>query len=611
MSGTVTIALAGNPNVGKSTVFNALTGLRQHTGNWPGKTVSSARGTFSCKSRSFSLVDLPGTYSLACRSPEEAVTRDFLTSGAPDLCVVVCDATCLERNLILVLQVAALLPRVLVCVNLMDEARRRGIRVDLPGLRRELALPVIGISARRRGGTAPLRVAICTALEAPPRPLPKEAPDPRRTVILAEGIAATCVCQPANSPSRAARMDKLVTGKWTAAPLMLLLLGLILWLTISGANYPSQLLSRLLTGLNQRIGQGLELLGTPPLLRSLLVDGACKTLFWVVSVMLPPMAIFFPLFTLLEDAGYLPRVAFNLDSSFRRAHACGKQALTLCMGLGCNAVGVTACRIIDSPRERLLAILTNSFTPCNGRFPTLSAIILMFFVGFSTGFLASLEAAGLMLALLLLSLAMTLLISWLLSKTMLRGLPSAFTLELPPYRRPQFGKVILRSILDRTLFVLGRAAAVAFPAGILIWVLANVQADGQTLLALCTGALDPLARLFGLDGVILMAFLLGFPANEIVVPVIIMAYLSSGSLTELSSLPALSALLAANGWTWITALCTLIFSLLHWPCATTCLTIKKETKSLRWTLVSILLPTLCGLTLCFLTANLCRLFFPG
>ena len=444
-------------------------------------------------------------------------------------------------------------------------------------------------------------IARCAAGPAQARePLP-----PRRAVILAEGIAAECVHTGENS--RDLRADRLLTGRFTGLPLMLILFALILWLTISGANYPSRLLSGLLNRLNAGISGLLLQWGVPDFLRGLLCDGALRTLFWVISVMLPPMAIFFPLFTILEDLGYLPRIAFNLDKSFCRAKACGKQALTMCMGLGCNAVGVTACRIIDSPRERLLAILTNSLIPCNGRFPALSSVILMFFIGFSTGFLPSLGAAAMLTGLIFLAVAATLLCSRLLSGTLLRGMPSVFTMELPPFRRPRLGQILIRSVLDRTLFVLGRAAVVAFPAGILIWLLANLQVGGASLLSVCTGALDPFARLFGLDGVILMAFILGFPANEIVIPIIIMTYLSAGSLTELSGLEQLRALLCANGWTWVTALCVLLFSLFHWPCATTCLTIKKETGSLFWTLVSILLPTVLGLGLCFIVSNLCRL----
>ena len=347
--------------------------------------------------------------------------------------------------------------------------------------------------------------------------------------------------------------------------------------------------------------------GAPGWLTALLLDGVYRVTTWVVSVMLPPMAIFFPLFTLLEDLGYLPRVAFVMDHAFQRARACGKQALTMCMSLGCNACGVTGCRIIDSPRERLIAILTSSLVPCNGKFPTLIALITLFFVGGRGGVLASLEGAALLMGTLVLGVAGTLGCSRLLSATVLRGMPSSFALELPPFRRPQVGQVILRSVLDRTLFVLGRAVSVAAPAGAVIWLMANVTVGDATLLAHCTGFLDPFARLLGLDGVILMAFLLGWPANEIVLPVMLMAYLSTGTLVDTGDLAALGELLVQHGWTWLTAVCTMLFSLFHWPCSTTCLTVWKETGSVKWTLLAIALPTALGTALCLAVTTLARL----
>ena len=332
-----------------------------------------------------------------------------------------------------------------------------------------------------------------------------------------------------------------------------------------------------------------------------LVDGVWRVLAWVVSVMLPPMAIFFPLFTLLEDLGYLPRIAFVLDHAFRRAGACGKQSLTMCMGLGCNACGVTGCRIIDSPRERLIAILTNSLVPCNGRFPTLIALISVFFAR------NSLQAALLLLGTLVLGVGMTLGVSRVLSLTVLRGLPSSFALELPPYRRPRVGQVLVRSVLDRTVFVLGRAAAVAAPAGLVIWLSANVSIAGASVLSHITGFLDPLGRFMGMDGVILTAFLLGWPANEIVVPVMLMAYLAQGTLVDAADTQTLGQLLLAQGWTPVTAVCTMLFSLFHWPCSTTCLTVAKETKSAKWTALAVVLPTLVGMLLCIIVAGAARM----
>ena len=403
------------------------------------------------------------------------------------------------------------------------------------------------------------------------------------------------------------RLDRLLTSRATGIPAMLLLLAVVFWLTIVGANQPSRLLSQALFGLQPHLTAFFEMWNSPVWLTGALVDGVYRVLAWVVSVMLPPMAIFFPLFTLLEDSGYLPRVAFNLDRGFQKCSACGKQALTMCMGFGCNAAGVTGCRIIDSPRERLIAIITNNFVPCNGRFPTLIAIITMFFIGGAAGIFASLASTLFLTGVIILGVLMTFFVSALLSKTVLKGIPSSFTLELPPYRRPQVGRVIIRSIFDRTLFVLGRAVAVAAPAGLIIWLLANLQMGGVSLLAHCAAFLDPFAQLLGLDGVILMAFILGFPANEIVVPIMIMTYLSTGSIQEFDNLTQLKTLLVDNGWTWLTAVCTMLFSLMHWPCSTTCLTIRKGTQSWKWTVVSILIPTIIGMTVCFLVASAARL----
>ena len=381
---------------------------------------------------------------------------------------------------------------------------------------------------------------------------------------------------------------------------MLFMLLIIFWLTIAGSNYPSQLLSAFLFQTEEWIYNGLSYIGCPVFILEMAVHGLYRMLIWVVSVMLPPMAIFFPLFTLLEDLGYLPRVAFNLDKCFKKCSACGKQALTMCMGFGCNAAGVVGCRIIDSPRERLIAMITNNFVPCNGRFPTLISIISMFVITAAAGFWQSAGSAVVLLGVIMLGIFMTFLVSKLLSVTVLKGVPSSFTLELPPYRKPQIGKVLIRSIFDRTLFVLGRAAAVAAPAGLIIWLMANVTVGGNTLLAICCGALDPFGRAIGMDGVIIMAFILGFPANETVIPIMLMAYLSGGSLMEAASLSELRQVLVSNGWTYVTAINVMLFSLMHWPCSTTLMTIKKESGSMKWTLAAAAIPTVMGIGLCFL-----------
>ncbi len=402
------------------------------------------------------------------------------------------------------------------------------------------------------------------------------------------------------------RLDRWLTGRYTAYPVMLLLLLLVFFITIVGANYPSAWLATGFAYVKDGLRYLLSLLTAPPWLSGLLVDGAFSVLSEVVSVMLPPMAIFFPLFTLLEDSGYLPRIAYNLDRPFCTCRACGKQALTMCMGFGCNAAGVVGCRIIDSPRERMLATLTNSLVPCNGRFPALLSLIAMFLVGTAGGLAASALAALLLLFFILLGVGMTLLSTRLLSATLLRGLPSSFALELPPYRRPQVGRVIVRSLFDRTVYVLARAAVVALPAGCLIWLMANLTLGGSSLLQHAAAFFDPFATLLGLDGVILLAFLLGLPANEIVLPLILMGYLSAGTPVELGGLGEMRALLVENGWTPVTALCTALFFLFHWPCSTTLLTIKKETGRWRYTILAALLPTAIGMLLCMLVAGIAR-----
>ena len=588
------IALVGNPNVGKSTIFNALTGLRQKTANWAGVTVSSASGAFSLKGIRFTADDLPGIYSLNVRSAEEAVTREALLTEPYDYLLFICDATCIERGLALLAQAAELIGKsqFLLCVNLCDEAERKGISIDFSGLEEELGIPVIPASARKKHGLD-LLLARLSSLEEASGP---SAEKTSKFFIPGELAARRVRYSNQNYRKQEERLDRFLTGRITGGLTMLLLLTAVFWLTMTGANYPSALLYDWLFSFEEILSRTAETLHAPWWLSGVLIDGVYRVTAWIVSVMLPPMAIFFPLFTLLEDSGYLPRVAFNMDSAFKKCRACGKQCLTMAMGLGCNAAGVTGCRIIDSPRERLIAILTNSLVPCNGRFPLLTAMISLFMARRA----GSLFSALLLTGFILLSFGMSFFASWLLSHTVLKGVPSFFTLELPPYRRPQAGKVLVRSLLDRTLFVLGRAITAAAPAGLLIWLLANITIGGTSLLSLLAGFLDPAGRLLGLDGVILMAFLLGFPANEIVLPIILMTYLETGTLVSMEDSASLYNLLTAHGWTVKTAVCMAVFSLFHWPCATTCLTIKKETGSLKWTAVSILLPAAAGCILCMM-----------
>lgn len=604
------IALAGNPNVGKSMVFNALTHLHQHTGNWTGKTITCANGIVRWNGKTFCLVDLPGTYALHSHAAEEDAAREFLQSNTADCIIIVVDATCLERNLIFTLQILSMTQRAVLCLNLMDEARKKSISIDVPALEKRLGIPVVPCTAAAGKGLDHLMETVETLVEnnsikTADQKNVTEFPPLSSFVHAAEQIAAETVTVDARIPDRDRRIDAILTSRRYGIPIMLALIALVFFLTITGANVPSEWLSYLLFACAQPLNDLITWLGAPEWLRAMLIDGGWNVLASVVSVMLPPMAIFFPLFTCLEDIGYLPRIAFNLDHVFCKARTCGKQVLTLCMGLGCNAAGVVGCRIIDSERDRMIAILTNTMVPCNGRFPAIISLITLFIVGTTQSSVKTFLLAAISLTcVVIVGVFMTLVASWLLSKTILKGMPSAFFLELPPYRRPQVGKIIVRSLRDRTMFVLLRAVCVAAPAGLLIWCIGNIQVGSDTLLTIFAGVLDPFARWIGLDGMILLAFILGFPANEIVIPLVLMGYLSSGTLVEINQLSDLAVLLAQNGWTSVTAVCFILFSLFHWPCSTTCLTIRKETGSTKWMLIGMILPTLFGVTLCFIVHSI-------
>jgi len=639
----VLVALAGNPNTGKSTVFNALTGLRQHTGNWPGKTVTRAEGTFTAGGKRVRIVDLPGTYSLQAASVDEEVAREFLLYGAPDVTLIVLDATRLERNLNLALQILEITPRVVLCVNLLDEAERHGIEVDLPGLEKELGVPVVGAAARSGRGIREVIEAVLNVASGEITPRPRQrglyhSPENRspslsakaeqheadllaeRTYAEAQAIARAHTKRRRQlAPALDRTLDRLLTSTWTGFPIMLALLAVVFWLTIAGANVPSSLLA---AGLIDRIHPVLkafgEGIGMPWWLSGFLFDGVYLATAWVISVMLPPMAIFFPLFTLLEDFGYLPRVAFNLDRAFKACGAHGKQALTMCMGFGCNAAGVVATRVIDSPRERLVAIITNNFSLCNGRWPTQILIATIFIGALVPAAWSGLVAAGAVVGIALLGITFMFGTSWLLTRTVLKGEATTFSLELPPYRPPRVLQTLYTSLIDRTLIVLWRAIVFAAPAGAAIWLISNISIGGESLAYHAVRLLQGPGLLLGLNGVILLAYIVAIPANEIVIPTILMltvhttaslvgAGAGAGVMFELDSENAVRDLLAAGGWTALTGVNLMLFSLLHNPCSTTIYTIYRETGSVKWTAVATLLPVVLGVVVCFLVAQAWRL----
>ena len=725
----ILVALAGNPNVGKSTVFNALTGLRQHTGNWPGKTIVRAEGAFAHRGSRVKIVDLPGTYSLQAGSADEEVAREFILFGRPDVTVAVVDATRLERNLNLVLQILDITDRVVVYVNLMDEARRHGIAVDAARLERELGVPVVAGSARSGVGidalldaahgvatggtrTTPFRLAqqapgveqavaslaevveeafpgvpssrwvaqrllnaddaVAAAVRtgelgqlgedhtgaetvrsgessrlgedhtgaAPPVPptaarkrlldaaqrlrwdLPADFHDTlmERTYAAAHDVAARAEARGVRKAGFNVdrTLDRLLTNRWLGFPLMLAILAAVFWITIEGANVPSGMLAALLIDTLHPVLHGAgDAVGLPWWLSGFLFDGVYLATAWVIAVMLPPMAIFFPIFTLLEDFGYLPRVAFNLDSLFRKAGAHGKQALTMCMGFGCNAAGVVSTRVIDSPRERLIAIITNNFSLCNGRWPTQILIATIFIGALAPAHLAGLVSAAAVVGIAVLGIGAMFLASWLLSNTVLRGEATSFSLELPPYRPPRVLQTLYTSLIDRTLIVLWRAVVFAVPAGAVIWLSSNVTLGGASVAEHAVEWLDPFGLLIGLNGVILLAYVVAIPANEIVIPTVLMltvltadgaaAGTGAGVMFELDSVAATGELLRGGGWTLLTAVNLMLFSLLHNPCSTTIYTIYKETRSARWTTLASLLPVAMGLCVCFVVTQVWRL----
>ncbi len=663
--------------------------MHQHTGNWPGKTVANATGKAVISNKEFLFVDIPGTYSLMSNSEEEEIARDYICFGNPDATVVVVDSTCLERNLNLLFQIMEMTENVILCVNLLDEAKKKKIKIDLKKLSQNLGIPVVGTTAKKKKTLENLKQTIYKVCIGEIIPKPNkviyekiiedaigELKQSLEEVIKLEGkghyendflrwvaiklidgenkiltsikknteleidypkitkkveevreklknqgiteknfkdkivsnilyhseeiCKKVCIFENENYTYRDRKIDKILTSKAFGIPIMIIFLAVIFWLTIVGSNYPSNILFSFFRWVQDKLIELAIFIKAPEWLSNMLIFGVYQTLTWVISVMLPPMAIFFPLFTFLEDLGYLPRIAFNTDRFFKKACCTGKQMITMCMGFGCNACGVTGCRIIDSPRERLIAILTNNFIPCNGRFPFLISVATIFIAG-AYGGGSSVLATLSVISIILIGIFLTLIVSKVLSKTILKGMPSSFVLELPPYRKPQIGKILVRSIFDRTLFILMRAIKVAAPAGLIIWLLANIGINGETLLNIIANFFDPFAKIMGLDGYILTAFVLGIPANEIVLPIILMCYLKSNMLIDMEDIFAIGQILRQNGWTIITAINVMIFTVLHFPCATTLLTIKKETGSLKWTLLSFIIPTACGIVICILT----------
>ncbi len=687
---TFSVALAGNPNTGKSTLFNLFTGLRQHTGNWPGKTVTRAEGSFRIDGIRFNLLDLPGTYSLLTRSKDEEIARNYLIFNNPDLVLVMVDSTAIERNLHLAIQILQITPKVILVCNLSDEAKRKGIDVRTSILESHLGIPVVDISASKKQGIDRLKRSMVRMVTDPnppgsvvveyPEVLKKEMDilgselknlfpsqpaidwivlrlmegDPsviqtlesnitnadrsrhqesddlkslRKLVLRAQlardkmgsslhdelsvqihrqasEIAGKAVIHgDRQKKTTEEKIDRIVTSPIWGIPIMLLLLFLIFYITISGANYPSELLARGLFWIEDAWAGLFDRWQVPWWITGFLVHGVYKGLAWVVSVMLPPMAIFFPLFTILEDLGYLPRVAFNLDRLFRWSGAHGKQALTMGMGFGCNAAGIIATRIIDSPKERMIAIVTNNFVPCNGRWPLLILVASIFVGSLVSPALATVVSVSAVVGVTLVGIGVTFLVNKLLSTTLLKKEPSSFILELPPYRKPQIVRILYRSLIDRTIFVLGRAVMMAAPAGGFIWILGNVEVGGQSLMQWAAGSLDGFGALLGLDGMILLAYIIAIPANEIVIPTILMGYLATGQMVEMDDAVRMGQLLQENGWTIVTAVCIMLFSVLHYPCGTTTLTIWKETGSRKWTLLSNLIPLGIAVILCFLVAQ--------
>lgn len=675
------VCLVGNPNTGKSSIFNELTGFHQHTGNWSGKTVVNAYGEYKHKGEDYGVIDLPGIYSVFSYSQEEEVAREFICFGKYDVLVVVCDMTCIERNISILFQILEMNKKVILCLNLCDEARDKNIIVDINKMEEELKIPIIKTSVKENIGIEELKdkirdildnkyefkendlkyeediekkvTSICKKLDF------LKSTDNKRWISLrildsdedffsfmkshlteeeneklkllreeynegnfkevreniieriyekCKSIRSNYVEQKGDKYLRDRKIDDIITSKKFGIPIMISLIAVILFITINLSNIPSSILSNMFNYLEGKLSIFLNYLHFPVFIHDMLVYGIFRVTGWVISVMLPPMAIFFPMFTFLEDLGYLPRVAFNMDHIFKRAGCHGKQCLTMCMGFGCNCAGVIGTRIIESKRERLIAIITNNFVPCNGRFPLIIVLSSIFFSVTTSKVVNSIVTSLIVTGMVIIGICITLLISYILSKTLLKGEPSSFTLELPPYRKPKLGTILYTSFIDRTIFVLGRAVMIAAPFGIIIWVLANIFINDVSIMGHIVSFLNPIAKVIGLDGTILAAFIIGIPANEIVIPIMLMNYLSAGQLIDFETSNSLGIILRDNGWTIITAINTMLFSLLHFPCSTALWTIKKETGSNKWTFLSFLIPTIVAFVVCFIVNFILKMF---